>query len=123
MGRESIEYYDLNLRFYLEEVRAQDPGKAGELAGHAQSCLEDAVRAASPYPGPSHGALRASLSEYLEIKKIVLPLLPGYFDGSNPSELTAEDRAAFDAGFRELSAFIAAHPAGACFPPDSFARA
>ncbi len=120
MGRESIEYYDLNLRFYLDEVRAEDPKQAEELAPHVQSCLDDAVRAASPYPGPSRGALRSALSEYLAIKKIVQPLLPGYFDGSDPDNLTAEDRAAFDAGFRELSSFIAAHP-GACFPPGSFA--
>ncbi len=120
MGKESIEYYDLNLRFYLSEVRAQDPKRAGELARHVQSCLSDAVRAASPYPGPSRGALREALSEYLAIKTIVLPLLPGYFDGPDPDRLTAEARAAFDAGFRELSSFVAAHP-GACFALDSFA--
>jgi len=117
MGREGIEYYDLNLRFYLSEVMAQDPKRAGELARHVQSCLSDAVRAASPYPGPSRGALREALSEYLAIKKIVLPLVPGYFDGSDPDSLTAEDRADFDAGFRELSSFVASHP-GACFAPD-----
>ncbi|MGN0908493.1 MAG: hypothetical protein ACI4NA_02645 [Succinivibrio sp.] len=122
MGRESIEYYDLNLRFYLDEVKAEDPSKAGELAQHVKACLDDAVRAASPYPGPSNGALRAALSQYLEVKKIVSPILPGYFDDSDPLALTSADREAFDAGFRELSAFIAAHPR-ACFPPDSFVPA
>jgi hypothetical protein len=120
MSRESIEYYDLNLRFYLNEVKAEQPDKAGELAQHVKACLNDAVRAASPYPGPSNGAMRESLSQYLEIKKIVSPILPGYFDDSKPDELTQADRDAFNAGFKELRAFVAAHPR-ACFPPDSFA--
>lgn len=120
MSRDSIEYYDLNLRFYLSEVRAEQPEKADELASHVQSCLDDAVRAASPYPGPSNGPLRASLSEYLEIKKIVSPILPGYFDDSDPDRLTKSDCDVFEAGFKELRAFIAAHPR-ACFPPGAFA--
>ena len=110
MSRENLEYYDFNLKFLVHELREISPKEAQRLAAHADRCVDAAVSSLHSEGPEAAQAFAAALKEYRSVKRIVSPLLPGWFDDSQRDELTEGDRSAFNNGFRELGEFIRQHP-------------